>query len=263
MLTTNRIVPVLLVQDGLLVKTRRFKSPVYVGDPINAVKIFNEKEVDELVVLDRRAARTREVEFGMVEAIASEAFMPVAYGGGINSVDTATAVIGLGIEKIIVTSAWSENNSLITDLAEVLGTQAVVAGVDYRVGRRSVEVFADRGCRKIRRSLADVCQALETRGAGELMLQSIDRDGLMEGMDIKRIQQISASLSIPVMAVGGAGNASHLADALRSGASAVGAASMFVFHGKHKAVLITYPTRERVAEIMVGGDLGSGLTSSS
>lgn len=250
MLMTNRVAPVLLLEDGLLVKTRRFKNPQYVGDPINAVKIFNEKEVDEIVVLDRSASRGKPPRFDLIEEIASEAFMPVAYGGGVRSVDVARRIVSSGIEKVVVTTGWLEGAGLIRDLANVLGSQAVVGGVDYLSGRRRTEVLAHGGSRKTKRTVLEVCRELEAQGAGEILLQSVDRDGTMGGMDVENIAEVGRRAAVPVMAVGGAGTASDIARALGSGASAVGAGSMFVYHGKHRAVLITYPDRAEIAAIM-------------
>ena len=250
MLITNRVVPVLTLQDGLLVKTRGFKKPVYVGDPVNAVKIFNEKEVDELVLLDMDPPRKgSSPNLALIEEIATEAFMPLAYGGGIDSVDTARRVVGCGVEKVVVTSAWHSTPRLVPELAAVLGSQAVVAGVDYRRTRRATEVYVAGGRTRTRRTVEEVCESLVAQGAGEVLLQSIDRDGTMAGMDVELVRSLSAELPVPVIAVGGAGSAADLGEVLRAGASAVGASSMFVFHGKHRAVLITYPARATVEEL--------------
>lgn len=250
MLITNRVVPVLLLRDGLLVKTRAFRRPVYVGDPINAVRIFNDKEVDELVVLDMDPPRTGAApRFSLLEEIAGEAFMPVAYGGGVASVDTAQRLVGLGMEKIVVTSAALETG-LVRRLTEVLGSQAVIGGVDYRERRGRRVAYTDGGRKRTRRSATEQCETLVEQGVGELLLQAIDRDGSMGGMDHEFVSSVAGAVPVPITAVGGAGSVADLAAALRAGASAVGAGSMLVFHGKHRAVLITYPDRRLIAEVL-------------
>lgn len=247
----NRVVPVLLLKDGLLFKTQGFRKPVYVGDPLNAVKIFNEKEVDELVILDIGSGRLRRPpDWRTLELIASEAFVPVAYGGGVTDVATAQRVIALGMEKVVVTSAWNTRPELINDLVSVLGSQAVVAGIDYRRRRGRLEVFSMGGSRRTGLEVHAACADLVARGAGELLLQSIDSDGAMTGMDLDTVASVSDRVQVPILAVGGAGRLADLEAALGAGASAVGAGSLFVFHGRHRAVLITYPNRKDLGRLV-------------
>ena len=247
----NRIVPVLLLQDGLLVKTVKFKNPRYVGDPVNAVRIFNEKEVDELVVLNMDPCRSQaKIPFAQIEEIAGEAFMPVAYGGGVRTAAEARQLVELGVEKIVVNSAAAGSTAIVAEVASVLGSQAVVGGVDFKHGRAGTEAFTHGGRRRTRQDAVTRSQMLVHAGVGEIFLNSIDRDGTMLGFDYETIRQVSQGVPVPVLASGGAGSVAHLEAALQAGASAVAAASIFVFHGKHSAVLITYPERKVVSRLM-------------
>lgn len=246
----NRVVPVLLIQDGLLVKTEKFKKPVYVGDPVNAVRIFNDKEVDEVVVLDMDPSRTGSaIKLDLIEELAGEAFMPVAYGGGITTPDTARRIVGLGIEKVVVNTAASQPG-LIAGISGTLGSQAVVGSVDVKRRRGRTLAWTAGGSRTTGLAPLDQAQRLVEEGVGEIFLNSIDRDGTMGGLDLDLIRTVSAGVSVPVLACGGAGGLDHLREALSAGASAVGAGSMFVFHGRHRAVLITYPPRADIVEMM-------------
>jgi cyclase len=247
----NRIVPVLLLHEGMLVKTTKFKNPRYVGDPINAVRIFNEKEVDELVVLDMDPCRgDGGVNMSMIEEIVSEAFMPVAYGGGVESLQTARSLVSLGIEKVVLNSAWHRQPDLVPQLAAVLGSQAVVGGIDVARRRLRDAVMTQGGSRSTGLSPTTAARGLVAGGVGEIFLNNIDRDGTMTGFDLTLIRETAEAVSVPLLACGGAGGLGDLREALAAGASAVGASSMFVFHGKHRAVLITYPDRADVISVV-------------
>ncbi len=238
-----RVIPCLLVRGNGLVKTRKFKDPVYIGDPVNAMKIFSEKEVDEIVVLDIDASREgREPNYELIAEMAGEAFMPMAYGGGIRSLDQIRRLIRFGIEKVVINTAATESTGLIRAAADVLGTQAVVGAVDvkktllggYRVVTKSATVETKIG-------LEEHVQNLVLAGVGEIFLNSVDRDGMMDGYDLQLVRKVTQNVNVPVVACGGAGTVEHLSQAIREGgASAVAAGSMFVFHGKHRAVLINY-----------------------
>lgn len=237
-----RIIPFLLLRDGSLVKTQRFDAPTYIGDPINAVKIFNEKEVDELVLLDIWATKTgREPDYALIEDIASEAFMPVGYGGGITSLDQIERLFNAGVEKVSLNSVLYDNPGLVAEAARIFGSQSIVAGIDVKrdfLGRQSL--YSHGGRQRQRIDVAAHVRHLEDLGVGELALQSIDQDGMMKGYDLAFIDKVAKSVSIPVICIGGAGTIEHLREGLRAGASAAGAGAMFVFHGRHKAVLISY-----------------------
>ena len=237
-----RIIPFLLLHEGSLVKTRRFSDPKYIGDPINAVKIFNEKEVDELVLLDIAATPAgKEPDYGLIGDIASGAFMPVGYGGGIRTIAQIERLFKCGVEKVSLNSALFDNPALVAEAARIFGGQSIVAGIDVKrdlLGRH--RLYARGGRQRQRIDVFDHIRRLEDQGAGELALQSIDRDGMMGGYDLAFVEKVAESVSIPVICIGGAGTVEHLRDGLRAGASAAGAGSMFVFHGTHKAVLISY-----------------------
>jgi cyclase len=239
-----RVIPCLLLKGQGLYKTVKFKDPKYVGDPINAVKIFNEKEVDELVLLDISASVDKKrPNFAKIEEVAGECFMPLAYGGGINSLDDIKTIFSLGVEKIVINSFAMNNPEIISQAAEMYGSQSIVISIDVKknlFGR--YEVVTHSATRKTDRDPVQVAIDMTAAGAGEIFLNSIDRDGTLQGFDIKLIQSVTSRVDIPVIACGGAWTLDHLEEAVKQGgASAVAAGSMFVFQGKHRAVLITYP----------------------
>ena len=242
----TRVIPVLLLQNQGLVKTVQFKNPQYVGDPINTIRIFNEKEVDELMFLDISATPAgRDPNYRMIEDIAGEAFMPVAYGGGISTADQAARIFGLGIEKIVVNTAAFDHPEIIADVAAIYGRQAIVACLDCRknlFGRYELSTHSARTKRKVR--IEDHLEQLSASGVGEIIVNCIDRDGTQNGYDIDLIRAVSSKVSVPVVACGGASSVEDFVRAVEDGgASAVGAGSMFVFKGKLRAVLINYPER--------------------
>lgn len=243
-----RVIPALLLKGQGLVKTVKFKDPKYLGDPINIVRIFNEKEVDELVFLDITATNEkRRPPFEMLGKITSECFMPLGFGGGIRSLEDVKTLLGLGIEKVILNTAAVEMPGLVTETADYAGSQAVVISMDVK---RSLlgkyEVFTHSGTKGSGLDPVRHAQEMEKRGAGELFVNSIDRDGMMQGCDLDLIRRVAEAVSIPVIACGGAGNVQHLAQAIRAGASAAAAGSMFVFQGPLRGVLISYPSQEEL-----------------
>lgn len=246
----TRVIVALLLGEGGLVKTTRFKNPKYIGDPINAVKIFNEKEVDELVFLDIDASRNRRgPDFDLLADIAGEAFMPMGYGGGIATLKDARQIFAIGYEKVIINSAAADNIHLITEVAEIFGSQSVVASVDVR---KSIwgkyEVWTHGGTRRHPMGLDEYLRALEAAGAGEIILNAIDRDGTMSGYDLDLLARASAITTVPLVALGGAQSVADFGAAIDTGgASAVAAGAMFVFVGPHRAVLINYPSSDKLA----------------
>lgn len=244
-----RVIPCLLLRNKGLVKTVKFKDPTYLGDPINAVKIFNDKEVDELVFLDITAtSEGRKPPFDYLAEIASECFMPLGYGGGVCNIADAKRIVGIGVEKVIINSHAIENPRFVQQAADLLGSSSVVVSLDVKknwLGK--YQVYSHAGTRNT--NLDPVKQAVQmaTMGAGEILLNSIDRDGTMQGYDIDLIKQVAEAVNIPVIACGGANSVSDFATAMQVGkASAVAAGSMFVFQGKHRAVLISYPTQQEM-----------------
>ena len=249
----TRVIPSLLLRRGGLVKTVKFENPKYVGDPINAVRIFNQKEVDELLFLDIGATDAgRGPNFDLIRDIASEAFMPFGYGGGVRTLDDARSLVDLGVEKVVLGSAAVERPELIGEVANVLGSQSVVVCIDVRkdlLGR--YRVVTHNGRTKTALKLAEWARSIEQNGAGEILVNSVDRDGTLSGYDVELLRRVSDSVGIPVVALGGAGSIDDFAAAVRDGgAAAVAAGSLFVFHGKHRAVLITYPSQTDLEQVL-------------
>ena len=240
-----RIIPCLLVHNKGLVKTVKFKDPKYVGDPINAVKIFNEKEVDELIVVDIDAsARNNEPDYKMIENLAAECRMPFCYGGGIKTVEQAQRIFNLGVEKIAISSVAVANPVIVTDIAERVGNQSVVVVMD--VHKRSItgkyEIITYNGTKNTGLNPVDFAKEMEKRGAGEIVLNSIDLDGSMKGYDLNLIQKIRDVIHIPMTVLGGAGSVEDIGAVIKQhGIIGAAAGSLFVFKGKYRAVLISYP----------------------
>lgn len=240
-----RIIPCLLVHNKGLVKTTRFKDPKYVGDPINAVKIFNEKEVDELIVVDIDATvLNREPDYRMIENLATECRMPFCYGGGIKTAGQAQRIFSLGVEKISISSAAVENPSVVAEMAEQVGNQSVVVVMDVRKKSFSskYEIWTHNGTRATGRNPVEFGAEMEKLGAGEIVVNSIDNDGMMHGYDLDLIQKIREAISIPLTVLGGAGSLNDIGAVIRQhGIIGAAAGSLFVFKGKYRAVLISYP----------------------
>lgn len=247
----TRVIPCLLMRNRDLVKSMRFKDTKYVGDPINAVRIFNDKEVDELAFLDIGATLDNVgPDFELLADIAGETFMPLSYGGGISTIEQVKRLYALGVEKVILNSVIGNNPGLVEEAASIAGSSGVVVSMDVRrngFGKYSVCVRS--GQVDLKRDPVAHANEMAHLGAGEILLNAIDRDGMMDGYDLELIQRVSAAVSIPVVAVGGAGKLQHFREAVEHGASAVAAGSMFVFHGKHRAVLITYPDYEELEKL--------------
>lgn len=246
-----RIIPCLLLRNGGLVKSVKFANPTYVGDPINAVRIFNEKEVDELVFLDIGATTSgRGPHFDLLADIASEAFMPFGYGGGVSTIDHVKRLFMMGVEKVVLnTAAWT-NPALVADAANLAGSSSVVVSIDVRrTWRGKYVVVVGSGKIEVGEDLEEYALRIERLGAGEILLNAVHRDGTMEGYDLDLIRRVTSAVSIPVVAVGGAGCLTDLREAVANGAAAAAAGSMFVFHGKHRAVLITYPKYEELERL--------------
>lgn len=250
-----RVIPVLLLKGAALVKTTRFMNPVYVGDPINAVKLFNDLGVDELVLLDIGATReNQEPAYERIQEIVSEAFMPIAYGGGVKTAEQAHRLLRLGIEKVVITTVAAENPALIGELAGQFGSQSVIVGIDVKrnwLGNARMRTHAgikDGG-------LEPIAFAIEAanRGAGEIFVNAIDRDGMMSGYDLPLIAGVARAVPVPVVACGGAASPADLLSAIQAGACGAAAGSLFVFKGPHRAVLINYPTEQELDALFATG----------
>jgi cyclase len=244
----SRIIPCLLIHNKGLVKTVNFKDPKYVGDPINAVKIFNEKEVDELIVLDIDATKeNRGPNLKMIKSLADECRMPFCYGGGITTVEQAKKIISLGVEKVALSFSALNNISLCQEIGDVIGNQSVVVVLDVKKKKifGGYDIYTHNGTKKSNWKLNDFISKLEEIGIGEIVINSIDNDGVMQGYDLPLIESIREKCSMPITVLGGAGSIQHIKD-LISKFKIIGAAagSLFVFKGKYKAVLISYPNRK-------------------
>lgn len=247
-----RIIPILLLDGGGLYKTRKFEQPKYIGDPINAVKILNDKEVDELCFLDIGAAKTgAEPDLSIIKDIAGECFMPLSYGGGIKTPEMVKELLEIGVERVIINSAAYTNPSLIPELSARFGISTLIGSIDVRknwLGKEKVVIHG--GVEAIPPDPVEWAVELERRGVGEILVNSVTRDGEMTGYDLDLVRRVAAAVNIPVIAAGGAGTYSDFRLAVDdAGASAVAAGSLFVFQGKHRAVLITYPTRQQTESI--------------
>lgn len=242
-----RIIPCLLIHNKGLVKTVKFSDPIYVGDPINAVKIFNEKEVDELMVIDIDATvENREPDYKMIENLATECRMPLCYGGGIKTIEQAQRIFSLGVEKIALSSIALQTPTLIKQLALRVGNQSIIVVLDVKkktFGSR-YEIWTHNATRNTGKDPIEFAKQCEALGAGEIIINSIDSDGIMKGYDITLIDKVRESVSLPLTVLGGAGTLNDIGELIKKhGIIGAAAGSLFVFKGKYKAVLINYPNR--------------------
>jgi len=251
----TRVIPVLLLREDSLVKTVRFKSPTYVGDPSNTVRIFNEFEVDELILLDTTATVDgREPNIELLKSVANESFMPLAYGGAIRTVEQAKTILGIGFEKVVVNSAALQRPELISELAERFGSQAVIVSVDVRrrlFGRQAV--VGRSATQSTALDPVHWSQRAQALGAGELLITSVDREGTWTGFDLDLLRAVTGAVTVPVIAHGGAGSVSDIGQAVRDGgASAVAVGSMVVFQKQGMGVLVNFPAPGDLAEALRG-----------
>lgn len=246
-----RIIPCLLIHNNGLVKTKGFSEPKYVGDPINAVKIFNEKESDELMVLDIDATvYNREPNYELISKLAAECRMPLCYGGGVTTAEQASKIIDLGVEKVSLSAAAISNPQLVTEIASEIGSQSVVVVLDVIKKKglfsSSYKVMTHNATKETKSDLFSLIEQFQSFGAGEIVINSIDRDGSMSGYDLDLASQIKKCMRIPVTFLGGAGSEEHLGELIsKCGVVGVAAGSYFVFKGKYRAVLISYPERSQ------------------
>ncbi len=249
-----RITPCLLVHEGGLVKTVGFKDPKYVGDPINAVKIFNEKEADELVVLDIDATVNKaEPDFKLIARLAAECRMPLCYGGGVRTVQQAKKIIGLGVEKVALSAAVLEDPTLITRIADEIGSQSVVVVLDVkkRLLGKEYDVWTHNGRKNTKKAVLEVALDAQARGAGEIVINSIENDGQMKGYDLALAQRVRQALRVPMTILGGAGSLADIGSLIQAcGVIGASAGSLFVFKGTYRAVLINYPNPAQKDELI-------------
>lgn len=246
-----RIIPCLLVHQGGLVKTKGFKDPKYVGDPINAVRIFNEKEADELMVLDIDATVNNVApDFGLIAKLAAECRMPLCYGGGVTTAEQAARIVDMGVEKVAISAAAIACPSLLTEMAAAVGQQSVVVVLDVRkrtgLFSKGYELCTHNGKKVHKLDPVAFAKQFQDAGAGEIVINSVDRDGLMQGYDLELAAQFKQALKVPVTFLGGAGSLDHMSELIsKLGVVGVAAGSLFVFKGKYRAVLINYPNPEQ------------------
>jgi imidazole glycerol-phosphate synthase subunit HisF len=247
----HRLIPCLLLQNDGLVKTTQFKNAKYVGDPINALRIFNDKEVDEVMVLDIQASKNKkEPNYKLIEQFASECFMPLTYGGGINNVEQAKRLFNAGVEKICIQTAALHDISIVEKLAQKWGSSSILVSVDvkknwlgkYKLYQASSGKFLDE-------PWLEFLQKAVNSGAGEIVLNDVDKDGMMTGMNTALIRQASNSIDVPLVAIGGVGSLADIKAGVDAGASAISAGAFFVFQGPHKAILITYPKYNELLQL--------------
>jgi imidazole glycerol-phosphate synthase subunit HisF len=248
----HRVIPCLLLRNGGLVKTMKFANPKYIGDPINAIRIFNEKEVDEIMVLDITATKEQKnPNYALIEQFAGECFMPLCYGGGIQTVDQAQRLFSIGVEKVCLQTSVFKNVDIITKIADRFGSQSVLISIDIKknwLGK--YQLYSAASGRLLSKPWKDFLTETVAAGAGEVVLNAVDQDGMMNGMDTGLIHEASSAISVPLIAVGGVGSLDDIKAAVNAGASAVSAGAFFVFQGPLRAVLITYPQYSELANLL-------------
>lgn len=248
----HRVIPCLLLRNGGLVKTLKFADAKYVGDPINAIRIFNDKEVDELMVLDITASKDKkEPNYELIEQFASECFMPLTYGGGIKTMEQAQRLFNSGIEKICLQTSVLDDLSLVKSLSDKWGSSSILVSIDVkRNWMRQPKLYSAATGKTLDKKWTDYMLEAVKAGAGEIVLNAVDKDGTMKGMDTELINEAAKILSVPLVAVGGAGSLADIKAAVDAGANAVSAGALFVFQGPHRAVLITYPKYNELIQLL-------------
>lgn len=249
----KRVIPCLLLHKGGLYKTEKFKKPTYIGDPINAIKIFNEKEVDELIFLDIDiSTENKEINYRIIEDIASECFMPLCYGGGVKTIEQMKRIYALGVEKISISSQAVLTPELIRDAASIFGNQSVIVTIDVKKdfwGKKKVFIHNAKNNTKL--EPIEFVRQMESLGAGEIVINSVDHDGMMQGFDTHLLKEIKLNAKVPIIALGGAGNLNHVKEVFENAnVDAVGCGSMFVYQGPLKGVLISYPPYQKIQELL-------------
>lgn len=247
-----RIIPTLLINDGGFVKTKKFKRPDYVGDPVNVINLFNRFEVDEIIILDISATKEKKSpDFELITDLANECWVPLAYGGGLNKIEDIKRIFSLGIEKVVINSAVRSDPDMVREAVRIYGSQAVVASVDLGkdfLGK--VHAYTHSGKKKIKMPYMEYLKSLQDMGVGEIFLNFIDLDGTWAGYNLDIASDIISTLSIPVILCGGAGHRDDFIEPLKMGAQAVAAGSLFVYKGQDKGVLINYPERDEIDLIL-------------
>ena len=250
MFTRPRIIPVLLIDDRDCIKTVQFGERTYLGDVVNAVKIFNRKGIDELAILDIGATKNhREPDFELLKDIASEAFMPLSCGGGITTIEQVHQLLAIGYEKVVINSSLIRNPEMVKESVRQYGSQSIVASIDAKLVEGDYRCAICDGQEVIDKSPLQLAQEAEQMGCGEIIINSIDRDGMMHGYDLRLVKMMADAVKVPVTAIGGAGGINDLKQVIQeAGAHAAAGGSMFVFYGRLKAVLITAPSEQELTD---------------
>jgi imidazole glycerol-phosphate synthase subunit HisF len=248
----NRVIPCLQLQDGGLVKTLKFTNPKYVGDPINTIRIFNEKQVDELLVLDIKASKTKaEPNYDLIEEIAGECFMPLCYGGGITTVEQAKRLFSIGVEKIAIQTAALEDLNIVNEIATRFGNQSLVVSIDVKKNLLGqYKLYGSAAGKTQSENWLDFLRNAVSAGAGEVLVHSVEKEGTLGGMDLELIKSAASACTVPLIALGGVGSLGDIKAAVEAGASAVAAGAFFIYYGPHRAVLITYPEYSTLVELL-------------
>ncbi len=247
----NRVIPVLTIQNNILVKTYKFSKSKYIGDPLNAVRIFNDKEVDEILLIDISATKNnKSPNFELIENISSQCLMPLTYGGGINTISDARRIFSIGVEKISLQRAAFKNPKFIRQLSEIFGKQSIILSVDIkRSFLNKPKIFNYLNGKKSSNNWIETIQELISFGVGEVLLNAVDKDGVLKGPDLELIDLLSDKIDVPLIALGGISGFKDMKDVINVGASAVAAGSFFSFYGPHKAVLLTYPKPSEIENL--------------
>ena len=256
MFTRPRIIPILLIDDRDLFKTIQFGERTYLGDVVNAVKIFNRKGIDELAILDIGATRYhKEPDYELLKDIATEAFMPLSYGGGLISIDQVRRILAIGYEKVIINTSLIRNPDMVSEATKLFGSQSIVGSIDSKVVNGNYKCAISDGQEIIVVTPLELVKKPETLGCGEIIINSIDNDGMMNGYDLNLVKKVSEAVNVPVIACGGAGGISDLEKVIhQAGAHAAAGGSMFVFYGRLKAVLITAPSEKDLTDAGIYND---------
>ncbi len=247
----NRVIPVLTIENNNLVKTVQFSKSKYIGDPLNAVRIFNEKEVDEIMLIDISATKNnREPNYELIESISGECLMPLSYGGGIRTLQQAKDIFALGVEKICLNNVALKDTLLISKLVNQFGSQSIIISIDIKRNIfKKPKIYSYLNKKKLEHDWINFIKNLSEIGVGEILLNSVDKDGLLKGPDNELVEMLSKEINLPIVSLGGIASLHDMKKLIKSGASAVAAGSFFCFYGPHKAVLLTYPTYEEIKSL--------------
>lgn len=241
-MSSKRVIPFLMLRDELLFKSKQFSSFCYIGDPLVAVKIFNEKEAQEICIVDIDPQRTNKpINFKLLKEIAAECFMPLSYGGGIKTLEDIRKVLYAGYEKVVLNSILHENPIFLGEAVKEFGSSTIICGIDYKAENSKYPIYFKNGTQKSDKNVITFSKDLEEQGAGELFINNITRDGSMDGMNLEILKNVCEEVNIPIIAAGGIGSLKDIKDGFSTGVNGIAVGSLFVYKGNLNAVLINYP----------------------